>query len=196
MVHHGFYSAYDNTTLLYEILKSIKWARKHMEIYSWLASLISLHFLHVKFGSRDVELMTFGQPRIGNPAFVVCLGEQVPRTIHVTHQNDIVPQLPLYYYYLSEWTYHHFARELVHISLSILDIYFLCVFHIICVFLKKWVYGMSVADHLEYYSVTLHADSRGTCQFVIGTANQVYNNIREVDGSIILLRYICKNHKL
>ena len=77
----------------------------------WLASLISLHFLHVKFGSRDVELMTFGQPRIGNPAFVVCLGEQVPRTIHVTHQNDIVPQLPLYYYYLSEWTYHHFARE-------------------------------------------------------------------------------------
>ncbi|AQK79288.1 alpha/beta-Hydrolases superfamily protein [Zea mays] len=27
-VYHGFYSAYDNTTLLYEILKSIKWARK------------------------------------------------------------------------------------------------------------------------------------------------------------------------
>jgi pimeloyl-ACP methyl ester carboxylesterase len=27
-VHHGFYSAYHNTTLLYEILKSIKWARK------------------------------------------------------------------------------------------------------------------------------------------------------------------------
>jgi hypothetical protein len=55
--------------------------------------------------------MTFGQPRIGNPAFVVCFGEQVPRTIHVTHQNDIVAQLPPYYYYLSEWTYHHFARE-------------------------------------------------------------------------------------
>jgi hypothetical protein len=48
--------------------------------------------------------MTFGQPQIGNPAFAVCLGEQVPRTIHVTHQNDIVPQLPTYYYYLSEWT--------------------------------------------------------------------------------------------
>uniref|UniRef100_A0A804U7L7 Fungal lipase-type domain-containing protein n=1 Tax=Zea mays TaxID=4577 RepID=A0A804U7L7_MAIZE len=27
-VYHRFYSAYDNTTLLYEILKSIKWARK------------------------------------------------------------------------------------------------------------------------------------------------------------------------
>jgi hypothetical protein len=55
--------------------------------------------------------------------------------------------------------------------------------------LKRSVYGMSVADHLEYYDVTLHADSRGTCQFVIGAANQVYNYVREVDGSIILSRY-------
>ncbi|KAL5654228.1 hypothetical protein ACJX0J_033547, partial [Zea mays] len=30
-VHHRFYSAYDNTTLLYEIQKSIKWARKTYE---------------------------------------------------------------------------------------------------------------------------------------------------------------------
>jgi hypothetical protein len=27
-IHHGFYSTYNNTTLLYEILKSIIWARK------------------------------------------------------------------------------------------------------------------------------------------------------------------------
>jgi FtsH-binding integral membrane protein len=158
-VNQEFCSADDNTTLIYEILKSIKWARKtygnlpvnvvghsiggdlasfcaldlfvsifnlfdllhQISIYAlqitctcflipshvlliyqmvgfidmstfftyirWLASLISLHFLHVKFGSQDVELMTFGQPRIGNPAFVVCFGEQVPRTIHVTHRT-------------------------------------------------------------------------------------------------------------
>jgi hypothetical protein len=49
---------------------------------------------------------------------------------------------------------------------------------------------MSVADHLEYYNITLHANSRGTYQFVTGTTNQVYNYIREVDGSIILLRYM------
>ncbi|AQL01870.1 alpha/beta-Hydrolases superfamily protein [Zea mays] len=125
--------------------------------------------------------MTFGQPRIGNPAFVVCFGEQVPRTIHVTHQNDIVAQLPPYYYYLSEWTYHHFAREVwLHESIdgNVVDTN------------ETWVYGMSVADHLEYYSFTLHADSRGTYQFMIGTANQVYNYIHEVDGSIILLRYM------
>jgi hypothetical protein len=57
------------------------------------------------------QLMTFGEPRIGYPAFVAYFGEQVPRTICVTHQNDIVSYLPLYYYYLGEWTYHHFARE-------------------------------------------------------------------------------------
>jgi len=60
--------------------------------------------LQVTFGSKEVELMTFGQPRI-------YFGELVPRTIRVTHQNDIVPHLPPYYYYLGEWTYHHFARE-------------------------------------------------------------------------------------
>lgn len=48
---------------------------------------------------------------------------------------------------------------------------------------------MSIADHLEYYGVTLHGDSRGTCQFVIGAANSVYSYVREVDGSIILSRY-------
>ncbi|KAL5682736.1 hypothetical protein ACJX0J_009121, partial [Zea mays] len=114
-VHHRFYSAYDNTTLLYEILKSIKWARK---IYGNLPVNVVGHYIggdlasFCALGLFDVEHMTFGQPRIGNPTFAVCLGEQVPRTIHVTHQNDIVSQLPPYYYYLSEWTYQHFAREL------------------------------------------------------------------------------------
>ena len=73
--------------------------------------LVSSFLLQVKFGSQVVELMTFGQPRIGNPAFAAYFTAQVPRTIRVTHQNDIVPHLPPYYYYLGEWTYHHFARE-------------------------------------------------------------------------------------
>ncbi|AQK48686.1 Lipase [Zea mays] len=202
MVHHGFYSAYYNTTLRYEILKSIKWARKTYgnlpinvvghSMGGALASFCALD-LSVKFGSQEVELMTFGQPRIGNPAFAVYFGEQVPRTIRVTHQNDIVPHLPPYYYYLGEWTYHHFAREVwLHESI---DGNVVTRNETVCddsgedPTCSRSVYGMSVADHLEYYDVTLHADSRGTCQFVIGAANQVYNYVREVDGSIILSRY-------
>lgn len=68
-----------------------------------------------------------------------------------------------------------------YISLPVLLIIFPC--------LKRSVYGRSVADHLEYYGVTLHADSRGTCQFVIGATNSAYSNILEVDGTIILSRY-------
>jgi hypothetical protein len=80
-------------------------------------------------------------------------------------------------------------------SIYFVHLFPMCVSYYLC-FLEEVGHGMSVADNLEYYSVTLHVDSRGTCQFVIGTANQVYNYIREVDGSIILLRYICKNHEL
>uniref|UniRef100_A0A804Q5A1 Fungal lipase-type domain-containing protein n=1 Tax=Zea mays TaxID=4577 RepID=A0A804Q5A1_MAIZE len=73
-VNQEFCSADDNTTLIYEILKSIKWARKTYgnlpvnvvghSIGGDLASFCALDLF-------DVELMTFGQPRISNPAFVV-----------------------------------------------------------------------------------------------------------------------------
>ncbi|KAG8090270.1 hypothetical protein GUJ93_ZPchr0011g27208 [Zizania palustris] len=120
MVHHGFYSAYYNTTLRHEILKSIRWARKTYgrlpiivighSMGGSLASFCALD-LSVKYGSQEVQLMTFGQPRVGNPAFAAYFNEQVPRKIRVTHQNDVVPHLPPYFGYLGEWTYHHFARE-------------------------------------------------------------------------------------
>jgi len=202
MVHHGFYSAYYNTTLRHEILKSIQWAWKTYgklpinvvghSMGGALASFCALD-LSVKFGSQVVELMTFGQPRIGNPAFAAYFSAQVPRTIRVTHQNDIVPHLPPYYYYLGEWTYHHFAREVwLHV---IIDGNLVTRNVTICdgsgedPTCSRSVYGISVADHLEYYGVTLHADSRGTCQFVMGAANSVYSYVREVDGAIILSIY-------
>nr|CAB3492166.1 unnamed protein product [Digitaria exilis] len=129
----------------------------------------------VKFGSQVVELMTFGQPRVGNPAFAEYFRAQVPKTIRVTHQNDIVPHLPPYYYYLGQWTYHHFAREVwLH---EIIKENVVTRNETICddsgedPTCSRSVYGISVADHLEYYGVTLHADSRGTCQYVMGAAN-------------------------
>jgi hypothetical protein len=59
--------------------------------------------------------------------------------------------------------------------------------------LKRSVYGTSVADHLEYYGVTLHSDSRGTCQF-IGATNSEYSHICEVDGTITISRYQQEPH--
>uniref|UniRef100_A0A0E0MHT3 Fungal lipase-type domain-containing protein n=1 Tax=Oryza punctata TaxID=4537 RepID=A0A0E0MHT3_ORYPU len=121
MVHHGFYTAYYNTTVRHEILESVRWARKTYgrlpinvvghSMGGALASFCALD-LSVKYGSQEVQLMTFGQPRVGNPSFAAYFSDQVPRTIRVTHQNDIVPHLPPYFCYLGEWTYHHFSREI------------------------------------------------------------------------------------
>ena len=62
--------------------------------------------------------MTFGQPRIGNAAFVSYYSELVPNTIRVTHDHDIVPHLPPYYRYLPRKTYKHFPREVILLSLG------------------------------------------------------------------------------
>ena len=42
-----------------------------------------------------MEVMTFGQPRIGNAAFASYYSEVVPNTFRVTHEHDLVPHLPL-----------------------------------------------------------------------------------------------------
>ncbi|XP_024310813.1 lipase isoform X3 [Brachypodium distachyon] len=154
----------------------------------------------VKYGSHAVELITFGQPRVGNPAFAAYFSEQVPRTIRVTHENDIVPHLPPYFYYLGQWTYHHFAREVWLHETVVGNV--VTKNETVCdctgedPTCSRSVYGRSVADHLEYYGVTLHADSRGTCQFVIGTSNSADGDIVQVDGTIILSRYPQEQHSL
>ncbi|RZS07785.1 hypothetical protein BHM03_00038679, partial [Ensete ventricosum] len=65
----------------------------------------------VNHGVQNVQLMTFGQPRIGNAAFATYFNEHVADAVRVTHENDIVPHLPPYYSYFSQKTYHHFPRE-------------------------------------------------------------------------------------
>ncbi|KAI3882244.1 hypothetical protein MKX03_009564, partial [Papaver bracteatum] len=69
MVHHGFYSAYHNTTISQE---DILWAGQ------WI--------IFVNFdGPCEVKLMTFGQPHIGNSVFASHFSQHVPNTIRVTH---------------------------------------------------------------------------------------------------------------
>jgi hypothetical protein len=65
----------------------------------------------MKLGSDSVQLMTFGQPRVGNAAFASYFAKYVPNTIRVTHGHDIVPHLPPYFSFLPQLTYHHFPRE-------------------------------------------------------------------------------------
>lgn len=181
MVHHGFYSAYHNTTLRAGVLNAVKQAR---EIYGDVGVMVTGHSmgaamasfcaldLMVNHNAEDVQVVTFGQPRVGNAAFAAYFSKYVPRTIRVTNSHDIVPHLPPYFTSFPQKTYHHFPREV-----WLYDIGFgSLVYRVekICdrsgedPSCSRSVSGNSVADHLTYFGVELHADGSDSCGIVMG----------------------------
>jgi predicted lipase len=50
--------------------------------------------LAVLLQRRDVGLLTFGEPRVGNVFFAAFVREWVPAAVRVVHQDDAVPHLP------------------------------------------------------------------------------------------------------
>jgi predicted lipase len=128
-VHSGFFSSYNNTILRLAITSAVHKARQSYgdinvivtghSMGGAMASFCALD-LAINLGSNSVQLMTFGQPRVGNAAFASYFAKYVPNTIRVTHGHDIVPHLPPYFSFLPHLTYHHFPREVcltgLHIS--------------------------------------------------------------------------------
>ncbi|THG03605.1 hypothetical protein TEA_006950 [Camellia sinensis var. sinensis] len=120
MVHHGFYFAYHNTTVRSGVVNAVKRAK---QLYGDIDIMVTGHSmggamavfcgldLKVNHEARNVQVMTFGQPRIGNAAFASYYSQLVPNTIRVTNDHDIVPHLPSYYPHFAQKTYHHFPRE-------------------------------------------------------------------------------------
>ena len=61
-----------------------------------LATLIAFQMVDVhKLPGSEIELVTFGAPRVGDEAFVKQLEEYVPNQLRVINSTDIVPMLPL-----------------------------------------------------------------------------------------------------
>lgn len=88
--------------------------------YAWMLACLIFQvtegifvYLQVNHEVQDVQVMTFGQPRIGNAAFASCYSQLVPNTIRITNEHDMVPHLPPYYSYFPQKTYHHFPREVL-----------------------------------------------------------------------------------
>ncbi|KAI9123061.1 hypothetical protein K1719_005950 [Acacia pycnantha] len=200
MVHLGFYHAYHNTTLRPAILKALERAKR---VYGDTKIIVTGHSmggamasfcgldLVVNQNAKDVQVMTFGQPRVGNAAFASYYSKLVPNTIRVTKGHDMVPHLPPYYYYFPRKTYHHFPREvwLHNIGLGSL------VYRIeqICdgtgedPSCSRSVSGNSILDHLYYYGVEMGSGEPGTCRIVMGP--QASNNsITDPNGNIFLSR--------
>eukprot|EP00252_Welwitschia_mirabilis_P016827 TRINITY_DN373_c0_g1_i1.p1 TRINITY_DN373_c0_g1~~TRINITY_DN373_c0_g1_i1.p1 ORF type:complete len:264 (+),score=31.18 TRINITY_DN373_c0_g1_i1:369-1160(+) len=120
LVHRGFYYAYHNTSLRPQILKAVRRIHKMNDQLSIMVTGHSMGGaisafcaldLTVNYGAKDIHVVTFGQPRVGNAEFASQYSSLVPNTIRATHGNDIVPHLPPYCSIFTHRSYHHFPLE-------------------------------------------------------------------------------------
>ncbi|KAF7813684.1 lipase-like [Senna tora] len=171
MVHYGFYYAYHNTTMRPAILDAVRRAKK---FYGDIPIIVTGHSmggamaafcgldLTVNENAQNIQVMTFGQPRVGNAAFASYYSKLVPRTIRVTHENDIVPHLPPYYSYFPHKTYHHFPREVWLYSLGFGSLVYsaekLCDASGEDPSCCRSVSGNSISDHLIYFGVKMGSE--------------------------------------
>ncbi|XP_031274402.1 lipase-like isoform X2 [Pistacia vera] len=200
MVHHGFYSAYHNTTIRPGVLSAVKRAK---EIYGEFKVIVTGHSmggamaafcgldLAVNHEVQDVQVMTFGQPRIGNAAFASCYSKLVPNTIRVTNEHDMVPHLPPYYSYFPQKTYHHFPREVWLYNIGVGSLVYKV--EKICdgsgedPSCSRSVTGNSISDHLVYFGVELGCDTWRSCGIVMDT-NIIDYKTTDFKGNFILSR--------
>lgn len=199
MVHRGFYSAYHNTTLRPVILSAVQEIR---ELYGNINIIVTGHSmggalasfcaldLTVNYGLQGVQLMTFGQPRVGNAAFASYFSKHVPWTFRVTNGKDMVPHLPPYYTYFPQKTYHHFPIEVwLHDigagnQTNLLEK--ICNSSGEDPTCSRSVRANSISDHLKYYGVELESDGSGSCKIILDDNIGHYRT--DLDGSIILSR--------
>ncbi|OAY83614.1 Lipase [Ananas comosus] len=197
MVHRGFYFAYHNTTVRPVVVNAVKRTRK---LYGKFPVMVTGHSmggamasfcaldLAVNFGIHNVQLMTFGQPRVGNAAFASYFTEHVPKTIRVTNGNDIVPHLPPYYSLFPQKTYHHFPREVWTHNIGIGTLVYMI--EQICdgsgedPSCSRSVSGDSITDHKKYLGIDMQADTWGSCRIVMDYSALQYQ--MDLAGNIVL----------
>ncbi|XP_052206614.1 lipase-like isoform X3 [Diospyros lotus] len=200
MVHHGFYSSYHNTTIRPGIVNAVKQAK---EMYGEINVMVTGHSmggamaafcgldLMVNIEAKNVHVVTFGQPRIGNAAFASYYSQLVPNTVRVTNDHDIVPHLPPYYSHFAQKTYHHFPREVWLYKIGFGSLVYRA--EKVCdgsgedPSCSRSVRGNSISDHLEYYGVKLGGESTGTCRIVTDPSFAAYST-RDIGGNFILSR--------
>ncbi|KAG0498458.1 hypothetical protein HPP92_003149 [Vanilla planifolia] len=199
MVHHGFYAAYHNTTMRSGVLIGLQ---KTRELYGDMRITVVGHSmggamaafcaldLKVNYGVDDVQLMTFGQPRIGNAIFSSYFKTHLPNAVRVTNGHDVVPHLPPYYPLFPHKTYHHFPTEVWIHNVGIGSLVYSA--ETICdqtgedPSCSRSVLGNSVSDHLVYLGVDLQAETWRSCGIVTGSNMERYRI--DVAGNLILLK--------
>ncbi|CAD6222681.1 unnamed protein product [Miscanthus lutarioriparius] len=198
-VHSGFFSSYNNTILSLAITSAVNKAREIIWRHQCHSDrpfngrsygfFFCCYDLAMKLGSDSVQLMTFGQPRVGNAAFASCFAKYVPNTIRVTHGHDIVPHLPPYFSFLPRLTYHHFPREVWvqdsdgNITERICDDSGEDPDCCRCLSM----FSLRIQDHFTYLGVDMEADDWSTCRII--TAQSVRQFQQELASNIIMTKH-------
>ncbi|RAL54467.1 hypothetical protein DM860_001595 [Cuscuta australis] len=201
MVHRGFYTAYHNTSLRAGVLNAVKEAKELNGDYQIMVTGHSMGGamatfcgldLTVNYGAESVQVMTFGQPRIGNAAFASYYSQLVPNTIRVTHGHDIVPHLPPYYQYFPKKTYHHFPREvwLYYTGLESLvyPVEKVCDASGEDPTCSRSVSGNSILDHMTYYGIQMGCEEPAPCKIIIMDSSVSSYSTKDLNGNIVLYR--------
>ena len=97
-VHRGFLNSYKSAGIRDKILGAIDNDVKYIKIcgHSLGAALSLLCAFDVSdnFPDRDLEVIVFGCPRVGNRAFAKTYNSSVPKTLRVENGNDIITKIP------------------------------------------------------------------------------------------------------
>jgi hypothetical protein len=158
-VHSGFLKA--SQTLLPQVQTKMQhiiaaypvqrlWVTGH-SLGGGVAALTALA-LQRAIPSIAIDCVTFGSPRVGNKQFAAFMQDKLPRAVRVTHERDIVPQLPLH-----SWGFEHYKTELWQHDGNELKV---CDGgeDPSCSAQFPW-YSCSLDDHAEYLGMAMSCDS-------------------------------------
>lgn len=201
MVHSGFYYAYHNTTMRHGILQAVK---RGKSLYGDIPVVVTGHSmggamasfcaldLAVNRKAKSVQLMTFGQPRIGNAVFATYFNQHLPNTFRLVHDHDMVPHLPPYYTFFPQKTYHHFATEVwlynSGFEFLVYPVEKVCDSSGEDPTCSRSVSGNSISDHLRYLGVELQAETSAACRIVMNHPIVSDFGVSDPYGNLVLSR--------
>jgi len=97
-VHTGFLNVYKNNKVRDKILAEITEEINHIRItgHSRGAALAVLSAVDIQynFPDRDIEVILFGCPRVGNKEFAKSYNKRVDKTVRIENSNDLITKLP------------------------------------------------------------------------------------------------------
>jgi len=122
-VHYGFYnSALNIANKTRESINKLRIIYPNFKIiitgHSYAASSGQLLALElIKFGIKNIEIINFGQPRVGNNKYAFFVNKYI-KIIRITHERDIVPHLPLSF---SDEQYIHSCGEIFETNNTLIE---------------------------------------------------------------------------